>query len=127
MLRIIGLQRSEDPQSEFVLLQNQGHLRIRLRGHGVLSETTYLEPESEPIWHLFHEEESIPAGMFVMLVTGCGEPAWGRSRDGSNVYHTFMNSASGIWIAASCPLHVLSTCHSYVSRTESAALRLAVV
>ena len=42
MLRIMAVQRGDDPQREYVLLQNHGPLRLSLRGH-LLTDDTGLE------------------------------------------------------------------------------------
>ena len=38
MIRIVGIQRAERPEEEFVLLQNQGGMRLNLRGHVILTD-----------------------------------------------------------------------------------------
>jgi hypothetical protein len=38
MIRIVGIERSSDAQNEFILLQNQGHMRAHLRGHAIIAD-----------------------------------------------------------------------------------------
>ncbi|RYG28709.1 hypothetical protein EON81_28040, partial [bacterium] len=92
MLRIVGVQKSERVQHEFVLLQNQGGLRMGLMGHAVMAgglvdgETFAQAPDV----HVFSEEEQIPAGTFVMLSTGPGTTRWAITKDGQRILHVYM-------------------------------------
>lgn len=119
MLRIVGVQRSENPQHEFVLLQNQGHMRVLLKGHMILSESVYNDPRLEPYLHLFTDDQYISPGLFVLLTTGHGEPHWSKTRDGAHVYRTFMGREVPVWETARCPIHVLAAQHSFVQRGDS--------
>ena len=73
MIRIVGIQRNQSPEKEFVLLQNQGNMRLSLRGHLLLSEEAVKDGVVKENCHLFTEDTLVPAGMYVLPVTGCGE------------------------------------------------------
>lgn len=123
MLRIVGVQRSENVDQEFVLLQNQGSLRTVLRGHLVMAERALDQAELRDCSHLFVEEESIHPGLFVMLSSGEGVSHWTRSKDGAPVYHAYAGRRSPLWHGCDGPFHVLSPCHSYCERAETLMLR----
>ncbi len=118
MLRVVGVQPHESEGLEFVLLQNQGHMRLILRGHAVFSETAISGGDIHNAGHIFSEEESIGPGLFVMLSTGCGEPHWGRTKDGAYVFHTYMDRTSPVWQHCSAPFHVLGVQHTYIDRSS---------
>jgi hypothetical protein len=116
LLRIVGLQRDPIPEREFVLLQNQGSMRVTLRGHAILSEMAISSNRLSPGAFAFSVEESIPSGMYVLLRTGFGEPKWGKTKEGQLVYHAFMNRAEVAWPQESGALHVLKTQHTFSER-----------
>lgn len=118
MLRIVGVQKDVSADREFVLLQNQGALRVTLRGHALMSETVLETGELEGAFHAFSDDERVPAGAYVILYTGRGIPRWGRSKDGSNVYHTYMGYEDPVWSKFETPLHILNTQHTYVEQAE---------
>jgi hypothetical protein len=113
LIRIIGIQRNEAPEREFVLLQNQGNLRISLRGHLLLSECALDGRDLSRAAHVFADEAMVPAGMYVLLVTGRGEPKWTKSKDGALIYHAFMDRDFPVWDRCEAPIHVLNRQHSF--------------
>lgn len=119
MLRIVGVHKDELAQNEFVLLQNQGHMRVTLKGHVIMSDSM-VQGSNEPLWHVFSDEEAVPAGLYVLLSSGSGQPHWARTKDGAHVYHTYMNRTDSVWNHAQLPLHVLAQQHSYSVRSEVA-------
>lgn len=116
MLRIIGIQRDEDPAREFVLLQNQGVLRVPLRGHVVADEAS-LVGDRERLFS-FSDEEQIPAGCYALLVTGSGINGWRRSADGSHIYHVYWNKPESVWAKDSGIVHLLNVIHTNRPRAE---------
>ena len=122
MLRIVGVQKGESADREFVLLQNQGALRVTLRGHALLSETALESGVVEGAVHAFSDDERVPPGAYVLLYSGRGMPRWGRSKDGSTVYHTYMGFEDTVWSKVELPLHILRTQHSYVDASEALLL-----
>jgi len=117
LIRIVGIQRNEDPNNEFVLLQNQGSRRITLRGHIVLSEGALSTGDLSVGAHCFAENEQTASGMYVMLITGSGENRWGRTKDGATIYLCYMNRPKPIWLNFPGPVHVLAPQHTYTERS----------
>lgn len=111
MIRIVAIEHAAQPEGEFILFQNQGSMREILRGHCVMSErclngetgTSYAFPEDEPI----------PSGAFIMLRTGYGQPRWGRTRDGAQIYVTFMGQDQHAWDETAGVIHILKVQHTY--------------
>jgi hypothetical protein len=122
MLRIVGIQRSDCAEVEFLLLQNQGTLRVSLRGHVVLAETAIERGELARAAHLFADDEHVPAGLYVMLSTAQGMPHWGRTKDGAHVYHAYAGRTDPLWSEPG-PLHILAPGHTYCERLEPMLLR----
>jgi hypothetical protein len=116
VIRIVGIQRSERPDEEFVLFQNQGTLRELLRGHCVLSESALESADHIGQSHVFRDEEQIPSGMYVILFTGSGEPRWARTKDNALVYFAYMQREVSVWCKSQGPLHLLVKQHSYTPR-----------
>jgi hypothetical protein len=123
MLRIVGVQRDMTPEKEFLLLQNQGSLRVVLKGHVVMAERAVLAGDLCRFAHVFSEDESIHPGLYALLSTGSGLPHWGKTRDGSHVYHAYAGRQDSLWWSCDGPVHVLSPCHSYCERVETLILR----
>lgn len=123
MIRIVAVQKESNPEGEFILLQNQGSLRLQLRGHVVLSDAAIQASNLLYASHVFSDDVLIPAGMYVMLRTGHGESRWCKTRDGALVYYAFMGRDRSIWNEITGPVHVLSTQHSFTERREGLVLR----
>ncbi len=123
MIRIVGLQRNESTTQEFVLLQNQGSLRLNLRGHLVVSETAIEDSDLSVAAHAFSDDILVPPGMYVLLFTGSGVARWARTKDGALVYYAFMNRDFAVWDRAAGPLHVLCPQHTFTERPPALLLR----
>ena len=123
MLRIVGVQKSDQVEREFLLLQNHGTLRVCLRGHVVLAERAIAQADLCDAAHVFTEEEHIPAGLYVLLSTGAGLAHWGRTKDGAHVYHAYASRPAPLWSHCDGPIHLLSPCHAYMERPEALSLR----
>ena len=123
MIRIVGVQRSSIPEKEFVLLQNQGSLRAKLRGHLVASDEVFQTFDLSEGAHAFTDEEHIPAGMFVILYSGCGEPRWAKTKEGQLIYYAFMGRRSSVWEHIPGAIHILSTQHTYAERPPALLLK----
>jgi hypothetical protein len=117
VIRIVGVQRNESPDEEFVLLQNQGGLRINLRGHIILSEWG-IDTDLSDHAHVFRDEALIPSGAYVILYTGRGTPRWARTKDGAIVYYAYAGRETPIWDRSIGALHVLATQHTFTGRRE---------
>ena len=123
MIRIVGVQRNELPEKEFILLQNQGSLRINLKGHLVASENAIASSDLSFAAHALADEALIPPGMYVLLSTGCGEPKWTRAKDGAMIYYTYMNRTTSVWERSCGSVHLLSMQHTYADRGPALLLR----
>lgn len=119
MIRIVGIQRTNDPHSEFVLLQNQGGLRLSLRGHAILREDALTEDGPSRNMHFFVDDVIVPPGVYILLHTGRGVPRWARSRDGALMYVAYMDRDEVAWSEYHGPIHVLATQHTYTERKEA--------
>ncbi len=120
MIRIVGIERNPDPDREFILLQNQGALRQLLRGCAVVPDCRCDLPANSAALHLFGDDTHVVPGAFVMLHTGLGASRWNVTRDGSRVYHAYMNRDVSVWHAIQGPLHVLGIQHTYTERATPA-------
>ncbi|MBC8065737.1 MAG: hypothetical protein H7Y17_12975 [Chlorobia bacterium] len=119
MIRIVGVQRNDSPDEEFVLFQNQGTLRETLRGHVVLSELALECADNFDLAHVFREDEQVPCGMYVILYTGHGKPRWARTKDNALIFFAYMGRDEAIWAKCPGPLHLLMKQHSYTNRAAN--------
>lgn len=119
MIRIVGIQRSPESSSEFALLQNQGGLRLSLRGHAILREDALEVGDPARNMHFFTDDVIIPPGVYVLLHTGIGVPRWARSRDGALMYVAYMNRTEPAWYDFHGPIHILATQHTFNERKEA--------
>ncbi|MFZ4506214.1 MAG: hypothetical protein ACOYON_00775 [Fimbriimonas sp.] len=115
MLRIVGVQRENMPAREFLLLQNQGSMRVQLRGHLVMSDLA-ISCRDTGAAHAFGDEVTILPGMFVVLFSGCGEGRFVRGKDGALVYYAYMGSNRSVWEHELGPIHLMNTQHTFVER-----------
>lgn len=123
MLRIVGLQRSETADYEFLLLQNQGSMRIQLKGHAILSESAVRSGDLSMGAHAFADDVFVAPGFYVVLTTGPGIPRWARTKDGAHVYHAYMFADAPVWSRVELPLHTMGSQHVYAERTEPLLVR----
>jgi hypothetical protein len=123
VIRIVGLQRSESTAQEFVLLQNQGSLRLSLKGHLVVSEAAIQASDLSFAAHAFSDDVQVPPGMYILLATGRGQPRWTKTKEGALVYYAYMNRDTCVWEQAAGPLHILSPQHTYTERQAPLLLR----
>jgi hypothetical protein len=122
MLRIVGRQRAESADQEFLLMQNQGAMRVTLRGHAVISESSLLHGDIGLASHAFSDEIQVPAGQYVILFSGTGISRWARTKDGHMIYHVYIGRKSPVWSTATLPIHLLTPQHSYTERPEPTLL-----
>jgi hypothetical protein len=123
LLRIVGVHKEERPEREFVLLQNQGSMRVNLKGHALLSQSAFEGADLCSVSHAFCDDVYVSPGLYVVLYTGHGTPGWRKSKDGSIVYNTFMGCDEPVWTRCNLPLHMLNTQHTYIERGEPLLLR----
>jgi hypothetical protein len=115
LLRIVGIQKSEEANNEFVLLQNHSSMRIRLRGHVVMAES-FIDSDFSRALHAFAEDELIHPGAYVLLKTCAGTPRWARTKEGCLVFYCFMNRSHSTWTESHGSMTVLSPQHCYEER-----------
>lgn len=115
MVRIVGVQRSGEAAGEFLLLQNQGAMRVRLMGHWVASDE--LTRNGAGSGHLFTDDVWIGPGQFIVLHSKCGQSRWTTARDGAQVYTAYAGSPTPLWLRDD-PIHVLSIQHTYSRQRE---------
>lgn len=123
MIRIVGVQRHESTSKEFILLQNQGGLRINLRGHLVVADSAVEMSDLSNYAHVFNDDVLVPPGMYVLLSTGVGEPRWTKTKEGAMLYYAYMNRQSPVWDRTLGAIHVLSMQHTYADRGPALLLR----
>lgn len=123
MIRIVGVQRNPVPEQEFLLLQNQGGLRVKLRGHVVMSDCAIEGNSLASHSHVFADDALIPAGMYVLLSTGFGESRWARTKDGQMIYYAYMGRSGPVWDECPGAIHLLAPQHTFVERGPALLLR----
>jgi hypothetical protein len=123
MLRIVGVQRNDNPEREFVLLQNQGSMRISLRGYVLMSEQAIESGSLYATSHVFQDDIQIMPSAYVLLFTGTGENRWTRTKEGCNVYQTYAGQDRAIWNRLEGALHIMHAHHIFVERGEHLAMR----
>src|SRR3954463_5089108 len=119
VLRIVGVQKNAFAEQEFVLLQNQGSMRIALRGHVVLSECAVDSGDLGITAHAFKDEVNVPPGMYVILFSGLGTSRWAKTKDGAMVYYSYMGRDASVWNRSAGAIHVLNKIHTYQERREA--------
>ncbi len=117
MLRIMAVQRSDDPQREYVLLQNHGSLRIALRGHMLADDGGLDGPDRERMY-VFADDAQIPAMAYVLLVSGAGKNGWYQDSDARPVYCVYWNKKQPVWSQAGDAIHLLHVIHTNKPRSE---------
>lgn len=122
MIRIVGVQRSDNIGQEFVLLQNQGSMRVNLRGHAVFAEGAINDGPNSAAWHVFSEDEHIMPGQYVLLRTCPVARHWTTTTEGQRVYHTSMGRLSSVWQHVPGSIHLLAPQHSFCERPVEAIL-----
>ena len=122
MIRIVGIQRNEDPAKEFILLQNQGSLRINLRGHVVIGDAAVNAGDPSEALHIFTDDVDVHPGMYVLLRSGGGVSHWNHSQDRYSTFYSYMQRRSGVWYRHLGAVHVLAPQHSWQERPREAMI-----
>ena len=120
MVRIVGLQRSEDVHSEFVLLQNQGSLRANLRGLTLLAGCTV--GTDRPALYVFPDDVEVAPGNFVLLKSSPCPGRWCLTSDGQRVFYTGMGRSDVFWSKFRGEVHVLGIQHTFCERSAEPVL-----
>ena len=122
MIRIVGVQKSDNIGQEFILLQNQGSMRVHLKGHAVIADAALVEGASSPAVHLFSDEIDVMPGQFVLLRTCPGSGHWSITNEGQRVYYTHMERLNPVWHRFPGPFHILAPQHTFCERPVEALL-----
>ena len=126
MIRIVGVQRSEIPEKEFVLLQNQGVRRLPLLGYLITDDLglNSADPSvrGERIY-VFRHDVKLPPSTYVALITGWGEDGWRRHPDTTTVFHVYWCRERSVWYGHEEPIHLLSIANTHAPHPEGYLLR----
>jgi hypothetical protein len=114
MIRILGVQRAEPGREEFVLLQNQGAMRVLLRGHVLLADDSI--GNKDLLAYAFDDEVHVMPGNYVLLKTGPCARRWCMGPEGHRVYYTSMGRPQPQWSLCEGPVHLLAPQHTYCGR-----------
>lgn len=122
MIRIVGVQRHEDISKEFVLLQNQGSMKIALKGHVIASQSAVDSGDAIDALHIFNDDVDILPGMYVLLRTCSGVGHWNHTHDRYSTYYGYMHRRAPVWSRQVGAVHVMAPQHKWVERRIEAAL-----
>ncbi len=122
MIRIVGVQRHENVSEEFVLLQNQGSMKVNLKGHVVAAQCALDGDGGKDSIHIFCEEIDVLPGMYVLLRTCPGVGHWNHSHDRFSTYYSYMQNQVCVWMRHPGTVHVMAPQHSWVERRPEAML-----
>lgn len=115
MIRIVGVQPNENIGQEFVLLQNQGNMRINLRGYALIADSNLSDPPGLQNVFVINEDISIPPGHHAAIRTGSGTSDWCHKHDGYHVYHFFLGRNTPIW-EPETTVHLLTPTHKFATK-----------
>lgn len=116
MIRIVGLQRSEQIAQEFILLQNQGSMRHNLRGLAIVAEPAFDADNAEAHVLLLKDDVDLMPGQYALVRTCSGTPRWSHTAEGHHIYYAYANRTSPLWSDCPGPIHVLAPQHTYCER-----------
>ncbi len=122
MIRIVGMQRNPDPTQEFVLLQNQGGIRVQLRGHALVAESSVNEPAGLQEVYLISEDVQLQPGQYALVRTCSCSGRWCHKNDGYSVFYTGLGRQSSVWSRFEGPIHILAPQHTFCERTTESYL-----
>ena len=116
MVRIVGVQKAQSADGEFILLQNQGNMKVHLRGHIIASEAAILSADPLEGLHIFNDDVFVPAGAFVLLSSGIGEARWSKTKENQLLYTSFLGCEEPFWSAMKGGFHLLRSQHVFTER-----------
>ncbi len=120
MIRIVGIQKGPTPDTEFILLQNQGAMRAHLRGHALVSARWFSGAGPFPV--VLSDDVYIASSQYVWVSSGRGTNGWGMTKDGAHIYKVFLGSSQVLWGEAPEQIHLLNIQHTYSERSQEAVL-----
>ena len=122
MIRIVGVQRNEEIGSEFVLLQNQGSMKVNLKGHIVAAQTAVDGGDPADAIHIFTDDVDVLPGMYVLLRSCPGVGHWNYMQDRYSTYYAYMHRRTPVWNRHSGALHIMAPQHTWVDRKPEFSL-----
>ena len=122
MIRIVGVQRHDEVAREFVLLQNQGSMRINLKGHVVAAQSALDGDGKLEGVHIFTDDVDVQPGMYVLLRSCTGVGHWNHTHDRYSTYYGYMQRRLCVWLRHPGAVHVMAPQHKWIERKPEAAL-----
>lgn len=122
MIRIVGVQRHSDPTQEFVLLQNQGGMRVQLRGHALVAEAALNDRVGFQEVFVLREDVSLQPGQYALVRTCQTSGRWCHKQDGYSVYYLGLDRLDPVWNNHEGPIHILAPQHTFCERQSDAYL-----
>jgi hypothetical protein len=122
VLKIIDVHLSAAPQSDYVVLQNQGLQTVSLRGWAVVTDRWFWgEPNSAaPETFVFSGDVALKPYTRVVLFTGKGEDGWCPTVDGKQAYLVYWGREASAWHDTES-LHLVHVASSRRAVTRPAA------
>lgn len=123
MLQIVGIETNPASGREMVLLQNQGSLSAKLRGHCLATRLRTADGCEQPFAFLFDDDVLIPCKQHVLLCSGRGTAKWIHSSDGRPIYVVFTGLDELIWAQSNGTIELLKPCQAFaLEQARSAAV-----
>jgi len=122
MIRIVGVQRHDDVGNEFVLLQNQGSMKINLKGHVIAAQSAVDGGDVADAIHIFNDDVEVLPGMYVLLRTCPGVAHWNHTHDRYSTFYVYMHRRQCVWARNPGTIHIMAPQHKWVERKPEAAL-----
>lgn len=122
MIRIVGIQRHEDVTKEFILLQNQGSMRVKLRGHTLISDHSMDEPSGAQVAYCIRDDIYIQPGQYILVRTCSGEAKWDFKNEGYVTYCTYLRLSESAWQNSNGIIHILAPQHSLAEKQKATML-----
>lgn len=118
MVRIVGVQRSTRVLDEFVLLQNQGTLRVSMRGFALVSGVALDGDDGS--FSLLTDELDLHPGQYMLVRSCIGPSRWMQPEDGAPIYYHFLGHTRPVWGQEQEAVHLLAPQHTFCERTSEA-------
>lgn len=122
MIRIVGVQKSDQLGQEFMLLQNQGSMRVGLKGHIVMANEVLTCSAGAAAMHVFVDDIDVMPGQYVLLRSCPGSARWTVTKEGQRVHNSYMDRLNPVWARFEGPFHILAPQHTYCDKFSEAIL-----
>ncbi len=121
MLQIVGIETNPASGREMVLLQNQGSLSAKLRGHCLATRLRSSDGSEQPFAFLFDDDVLIPCKQHVLLCSGRGKAKWIHSSDGRPIYVVFTGLDELIWAQSNGVVELLKPAQCFTLEKSGVA------